>query len=42
MINYRLLIIVSVLVAAITILGLIRLDIDTDVVRSLQLPDARG
>lgn len=35
MINYRLLCIVSALVAVLAILGLIRLDIDTDVVRSL-------
>jgi uncharacterized protein len=35
MINYRLLCCVSLFVAALTLLGFIRLDIDTDVVRSL-------
>lgn len=35
MINYRLLFIVSLLVAALTLIGLFRLDIDTDVVRTL-------
>lgn len=35
MINYRLLLIVSLLVGALTLIGLIRLDIDTDVVRTL-------
>ncbi len=35
MINYRLLCCISLFIAALTILGLLRLDIDTDVVRSL-------